>query len=346
MTANPAILPRFSDAPASARPRRFPERRVPVISCGAGLRSLDNIIWVLIALVAAFMLIAATASGFTIALWSFAATAGVCVLLKLGARYYRDQRRDYGLASALECTAQLIAFSAVAAPLSYVAATASFPLQDATLDHLDRALGLDWKELLAVMDSCPRFFELMHITYASLIPQIIAAVLLLSFTGRLAWLRAYMLAFVLAALVTIAISAFVPAKGAWLYFGMTDATGPLPISHTSWPVFFGLRDGSFRLLTGDGGEGIITFPSLHAALGVILIVAFWPMARARWIAMAINSLMLMATPIDGSHYFTDVLAGIAIALLSFTAARAIVMRFVRPAAAVAAHGVTAAENPS
>jgi hypothetical protein len=343
--ANPAVLPRFPAAPASACPRRFAEGRVPAIASDAGLRSLDTIIWVSIALVAAFTLTAATASGFAIAPWSFVAPAGVCVFVKLGARYYRDQRGDYGLASVLESTTQLIAFSAVAAPLSYVAATASLPLQDAALAHLDHALRFDWKELLAVMGCRPRFFELMHITYLSLIPQIIAVVLLLGFTGRLAWLRAYMLAFILAALVTIAISVFLPAKGAWLYYGITDATGRLPISHTSWPVFFGLRDGSFRLLTGDSGEGIITFPSLHAALAVILIVAFWPVAIARWIAVAVNSLMLVATPIDGSHYFIDVLAGIVIALLCFATARALVMRFVFPVAAVAAHGVTTAGNP-
>jgi membrane-associated phospholipid phosphatase len=47
---------------------------------------------------------------------------------------------------------------------------------------------------------------------------------------------------------------------------------------------------------------------------------------ARWIALAVNSLMLVATPIDGSHYFADVLAGVAIAALSLAVARAVVAR--------------------
>jgi hypothetical protein len=334
------------DAPVSAGSRRFAEGRIPSASCAAGLRRLDNIIWVSIALVAAFTLGAAGICGFKIAAWSFIAPASICLLFKLSAHYYRGQRNDCRLASALESTAQLIAFSAVAAPLSYVAATASLPLQDTALAGLDRMLGFDWRGLLAVMGGRLRFFQLMHITYLSLIPQTIATVLLLGFTGRLAWLRAYMLAFIFAALVTIAVSALLPAKGAWLYYGITDAAGALPISHTSWPVFFGLRDGSFRLLMGAGSEGVITFPSLHAALAVILIVALWPVPIARWIAAAVNSLMLMATPIDGSHYFIDVLAGIAIALLSFAAAREVVMWFVAPVAAAADPGVAAAENLS
>jgi PAP2 superfamily len=344
VNTNPTVLPRCSDALESGRSRRFAEGRVPAISCAAGLRRLDDIIWISIGLVTALTLITASLSGFTIVLWGFVAPAGACALLKLSAHYYRDRRSDHGLASALESTAQLIAFSAVAAPLSYVAATAALPLQDAAFANLDGALGFDWKELLVLMGGWPRFFTLMHIIYLSLIPQIIATVLLLGFTGRLAWLRAYMLAFIFAALVTIAISALLPAKGAWLYYGITDAAGRLPVSHTSWPVFFGLRDGSFRLLTGDGGEGIITFPSLHAALAVILIVALWPVPIARWIAVAVNSLMLMATPIDGSHYFVDVLAGIALGLLCFAAARELVMRLAAPA--LATQKIAAIENLS
>jgi membrane-associated phospholipid phosphatase len=91
---------------------------------------------------------------------------------------------------------------------------------------------------------------------------------------------------------------------------------------TGWPVFHGLRDGSFRALVAAGSEGIITFPSLHAALAVILIVALWPIPILRWAILGVNSVMLAATPIDGSHYFIDVLAGIAVAALALIAARA------------------------
>jgi len=289
-----------------------------------GLRRLDNIIWAAVALVAAFVLIAANFNGFTVVLRSFIAPASICLLLKLGTLYYRNWRTDHNLASTLEVTMQLIAFTVVGAPLSYVAASAALPLQDAALVHLDHALGFDWKELLAFMHRWPGFLKLMHMIYPSLILQMVAAVLLLGFTGRLSWLRAYMLAIIFAALITIAISVLLPAEGAWLYYGVTDVPAALPLSHTSWPVFFGLRDGSFRLLMGIGAEGIITFPSLHAALAVILVAAFWPVPIARWVAVTINSLMLAATPIDGSHYFVDVLAGIGIAVLSLAAARALV----------------------
>src|SRR5439155_10643608 len=135
----------------------------------------------------------------------------------------------------------------------------------------------------------------------------------------------YTLAFILAALGTIALSAMLPAAGVWPHNALTAADSPhlTPVVSTSWPVFYGLRDGTFRTLVAVGSEGIITFPSLHAALAVILIAALWPISVLRWVILALNIVMLAATPIDGSHYFIDVFAGIAVAGAALAAARAI-----------------------
>jgi membrane-associated phospholipid phosphatase len=295
----------------------------------AGLRRLDSIIWAMIAAVAGLVLMAAAFGGFTLVPKSFATPGGTSLLLVVAARFYGGYRNDVKLASALESTAQVIAFAAVAAPLSYVAAAlaGALPLQDAAFDAMDKALRLDWKDLLTVMQGAPELHAFMRIIYLSLTVQMTAVVLLLGFSGRLAWLRVYMVAFVLSALVTIAISALIPAEGVWLHDGLKSANAAvLPASHTSWPVFLGLRDGSYRALMAVGAEGIITFPSLHAALAVIMIAALWPVSYVRWIGAAINLLMLAATPIDGSHYFVDVFAGIVIAVLCLLAAHVLVRR--------------------
>jgi len=294
----------------------------------AGLRRLDGLIWALVALVAVLVLTVSAARGFTVEFRSFAAPGLTCLLLVLGARFYRDRRNEPKLASALESTAQIMAFAAVAAPLSYVAASLGLPLQDAMFDSLDRALGLNWRSMFAFIERWPEFSSFLRVMYLSLTVQMTAVVLLLGFTGRLPWLRVYMLAFVFATLTTIALSTVLPAEGVWLHYGLKGDA--LPVSHTSWPVFLGLRDGSYRLIVAIGAEGIITFPSLHAALAVILMAALWPIPVARWLSVGINMLMLAATPIDGSHYFVDVLAGIAIAVASLAAARTMVARWTEP----------------
>jgi membrane-associated phospholipid phosphatase len=72
-----------------------------------------------------------------------------------------------------------------------------------------------------------------------------------------------------------------------------------------------------------GAQGIITFPSLHAALALIVTVALWPIPVLRWLGVATNTLMLVSIPVDGGHYFIDVLAGLAIAWASLLAAKRI-----------------------
>jgi membrane-associated phospholipid phosphatase len=296
------------------------------------LRRLDHLIWALIAAVMVIVLAAPFVSGFYIDVPTFLPPILATLILITAAWFYRRLRPDPRLASGLENTAQVIAFAAVGAPLSYLAAAANFPLQDQIFDAADRALGLDWNALLVWMDASPITQAVLRPIYLSLTLQMTTAVLCLAFTGRLLWLRVYTLSFIFAALVTIAISALLPATGAWPFHALTavKASHITPAVSTSWPVFYGLRDGSFRALVAIGSEGIISFPSLHSALAVILIMALWPVPVLRWVMLALNLAMLAATPIDGSHYFTDVFAGIVVAVLAFLAAIWIAQRFERP----------------
>jgi hypothetical protein len=293
------------------------------------LRRLDRLIWALVALTAACVLAAPYVSRFRIAWDTFLGPGIACAILIAGGFVYRHWRKDARLASGLTSTAHVIAFAAVGAPLSYLAAAlgAELPLHDRVFDAIDRALGLDWKALLAAMNAAPLLYAPLRVSYLSLTLQMTTVVLCLAYTGRLVWLRVYTLAFIFAALICIAISAALPAAGVWPYYGLTAADSPvvLPAVSTSWPVFYGLRDGSFRDLVAVGSEGIITFPSLHAALAVVLIAGLWPVPKLRWAILTLNLLMLAGTPIDGSHYFADVFAGIALAALSIYASHLIAL---------------------
>lgn len=302
------------------------------------LRHLDHLIWGLIAAVTAIVLASPLVSGFFIEWKTFAAPLLAVLALTGAACFYRRWRPDPRLASGLENTAQMIAFAAVGAPLSYLAAAVNLPLQDHLFAAADRAFGLDWRALLDWMNAFPVIHMVLRPIYLSLTLQMTAAVLCLAFTGRLLWLRIYMLSFILAALVTIVLSALLPAAGAWPYYALSTADSPhlTPVVSTSWPVFYGLRDGSFRALTAIGSEGIISFPSLHAALAVILMIALWPIPVLCWAMLALNLAMLAATPIDGSHYFCDVFAGVGIAVLCFFAASRIAKKVVQPNRASAA----------
>lgn len=228
-----------------------------------------------------------------IAWHSFIAPALSTAVLLAGARAYRT--RSPRLAASLNATAFLVAFTALAAPLSYIAAMADLPLIDDTLARADHALGFDWQAWHDFIGDP----LVLRIAYASFMPQCALVVLLVRHPG------AYVRAVCLASLIAIAVSAILPAAGA--------------STATEWyPVFAGLRDGSVRTLTGLGAQGIISFPSLHAALAVIVAIALWPTV-ARWPALALNALLLIATPTCGAHYLVDVLAGVVLGVLSVVA---------------------------
>ncbi len=50
-----------------------------------------------------------------------------------------------------------------------------------------------------------------------------------------------------------------------------------------------------------------------------LFFALWPVRYIGWISVLLNLAMIAATPVDGSHYFSDVAAGLTIATLSWIA---------------------------
>jgi membrane-associated phospholipid phosphatase len=304
----------------------------------ADLRRVDGIIWSLTAASAGAVLLGAALLGFTPVWRSFLGPAVAVAIFVAAQHVYRTWRPDARLAAALGSTAQIIAFAAIGAPLSYVAASFALPLQDHWFDAADRALGLDWPALLAWMNANADFHPLFREIYLSLMPQTVLVILALALAGRFEWLRIFVLAFVIAALLTVAMAAVVPAEGVWGFYALKTAAYPDIIPATReihLPIFHGLREGSYRLLMADGAEGIITFPSLHAALAVLLTAGLWPIPLLRWVALVLNTLMLVSIPVDGGHYFIDVAAGLAIAWASLVSARRIAGRACQPRTALA-----------
>ncbi len=73
--------------------------------------------------------------------------------------------------------------------------------------------------------------------------------------------------------------------------------------------------------------GIVTFPSFHAAGAILYLWALWAIKWMRAIALVCNVLLLLSTPIDGGHYFIDVVAGVSLAVLSILAVRRLCCAF-------------------
>jgi membrane-associated phospholipid phosphatase len=127
----------------------------------------------------------------------------------------------------------------------------------------------------------------------------------------------------IALVVTTVISALVPAIGAFYGFGISIADYPVfnpGAFESALHDIPRVRDGSLRVLDLGAITGIVTFPSFHAASAALYLWALWPVKWLRPVTLFANIAMLAATPLVGGHYFIDIFAGIAVAVVSILAA--------------------------
>lgn len=288
-------------------------------------RRVDAFIWLVIGAVSLVDIAASLFGPFVISWTLPIGFAALCGLLAAAGYFYRHVRRDEQIASVLICTVQMLCFAAVSAPLSYVAATANLPLWDGTLMVWDKHLGLDWTAWLAFMEAHPCWHLPLSLAYMSLVAQPFAFILILAATRRFLQLRIFLASTLLTILVTIAISMICPAAGPGLdpLYAMAEPKGFSPASWVSWPIFNALRDGTYRHLFTRDMEGIVQFPSYHAAAGLLGIFAMWPLRYARWVSLVLNIAMIVSTAVDGGHYFVDVFAGLLVAVLCWKVAAVI-----------------------
>jgi PAP2 superfamily protein len=125
-------------------------------------------------------------------------------------------------------------------------------------------------------------------------------------------------------IATTVLTAFVPAIGVYGALGLVASDFPNIVPQGYYdrlrdmPL---LRDGSLRVLDLFQLAGVVTFPSFHAASAVLYVWMLWPLRWLRPLNLLCNGAMLVATPIGGGHFFADVIAGAAIALVAISIAR-------------------------
>lgn len=233
------------------------------------------------------------------------------------------KRRDPQVMFVLGGTAQIVLITAVMTPLTYVAASTNLPLQDAALLAADRSLGFNWAAYVKIVDQHPMLAGWLNYGYTMIRWPIFAIPVVLAAKARYRRIEEFTFAFGLALVVTTIISALVPAIGVFQQIGLDPAS----IKNLNPQAYLDqlrdltpTRDGSLRHLELLGLGGIVTFPSFHAASAALYVWALWPVKWLRPIAVIAFTAMLAATPIDGGHYLVDIIAGIAIAVVSIAVA--------------------------
>ena len=289
----------------------------------------DDGSWVLWGIIG-ISLVASIGAGLTGALQAgtlhdFFMVAIAVAVFGAGATYYQRVRKDRRLARLFRSAAELLLLALSIGSLSYVSAALNRPLWDDVFAAWDHSLGFHWPDWLRRVNDHPNVHVVLAIAYHSMTPQLALALVALLAVRNYRATDVYLIAFALSAWICVTVSAFMPGLSPLVHFGVTPAEYPNII--LAVPLEFAnqvqaLRSGALHITDLGGAQGLVTFPSFHTSSAVILMLAFWQVPYVRWLGLLVNGTMLLAIPVEGSHYIVDVIAGIAVGLGSWQVAKA------------------------
>ena len=235
--------------------------------------------------------------------------AAIIGLLFLSATY---RRRSSVIADTAEAAALWVAFTLAGCVLTYLCATAAWPLQDRVLARLDRAMMFDWLGYYRFATSWPALHGLLAAAYASLLPQLLFAILclpMLELSDRGG------------ELILLAIMTLVPAA---LISLVCPAIGPLDGDHASYvPHLLAIRTTGPWHFSVSSLQGIIVMPSYHTVMAILFTHAFRRTGWIGWGIAGLNAVMLPSILVIGPHYLIDVIAGAGLTLLCILGLRII-----------------------
>ena len=282
-------------------------------------------IWLLILSFAAAAALAKLGVGVSIGFRDILGVGLIVIIPLAVSAVYAVARKqaDVRIARFARAAVELILLTFLCGSLSYSATSLGLPLWDAVFHAWDQAIGFDWRYWLAILDGQPRLNTVLVLAYHSMWPQLALVLMALVTVRDYRRLDVLLLAFGLGAVVTVTIAAFMPALSPLPYYHITPSDHPhisLAVPREFEAQALALRSGAMRVIELSGAQGLVTFPSFHTVTAILLLLGFWRVPYLRWVSLVLNGLMLLAIPIEGSHYLVDVIAAVPVALLAWKAA--------------------------
>jgi hypothetical protein len=241
------------------------------------------------------------------------------------ALFYQFSGRSTRVAQMAQWSLLWVVFSHAAAVLTYLAAASGGRTWDAELAGIDAALGFDWPGWFEFIGRHRCLGFVLMLCYGSLIPQILISVAYFSFRDTNDVNGELLLNSIVGLLLTTAIFLLFPA------LGHEAVARDLYLDD-----LLALRSGGPLSFDMMQLKGVISFPSYHMVLAVLLTYAHRHSPLLHPIAL-INGIMVISIPSNGGHYLIDIVAGAAVALLAILATAATRARrglFARATAAV------------
>jgi hypothetical protein len=197
---------------------------------------------------------------------------------------------------------------------SYPAAALTRGFDDPALERVDRALHFDWLSWYGEVAHHPALQVLGSLAYAGIYVSPLLLLGCFAWTQRRAQAREFLVTFWVAGMLTLLIFPMMPAEGPLAFLWR----GPVPYMPTSAlyaeHLIPALRAHQVTDIDMRALRGLVSAPSFHTVSALLYIAAGWPIRRLRWTITPINVAMLLAIPIEGTHYLADMIAGMLVAL--------------------------------
>ncbi len=274
-------------------------------------KSTGRLLWLLIVVMTAIATVSFVLLGLSIDISSNPSLIAVGLAYTGVAWFYSSIRRDIRLATAMTAVGQLFLVLLAGLMLTYAASAVGLPFRDSDLYAVDRWLGFDRQAYQALVASTPGLRFILNAAYVTIQPQTALVPFILVLTGRLPRLQQFVLALGISMICTALIAAVIPAVDAFIHVDLARrGEDSLPSGiYTHTKTLYALRAGTFHSIRLNDLEGLITFPSFHTTSAILFAWALWPVRYVRLMAVVVNGLMILSTPISGEHYVVDVIAG-------------------------------------
>jgi membrane-associated phospholipid phosphatase len=228
--------------------------------------------------------------------------------------YWNDKGRTALREGALVIPWEMLLAATLSFPV-LIAARLRMPLQDSLFGRIDQALGVSLPGIVAWADH-HWLGTVINSSYPLLLPLLAVAAFIPALVGHMKHAREFVLANLVAFAIGLPLFALLPAVGPWYHYHLasnptqTDCLAQLLSLRVPGPYVF-----------QDQAAGVVCFPSFHVIWAILCAAALWGFRPIR-IPLALLSAMIIASTVTtGWHYFSDVLGGIAVAVLSMAIAR-------------------------
>ena len=193
---------------------------------------------------------------------------------------------------------------------TYLLASLDLPLIDRSLDSFDRALGFGWLSWYNFVNEAASVKAVLFAAYASLSLQIVFSIIYFSHREESRSNNELWWAGTIALVLTTIGSGIFPAAGTFEYYGVTGGMRGVHLHD-----LYALRNGTVTSFSVDKMIGIITFPSYHTIITILLTYMYRNQRRMLSVVLPLNILQLLAIPSEGGHYISDILGGGAVAII-------------------------------